>query len=100
MHARAPTHTYKPTCFSYSCLPQPSNSYPHVCPVFTFPFLQDAIVANSFFEIPIPFVIKRGDVEAGFAASDHIIEGEMRVGAQVINLSLLLLEDNLFPLAE
>ena len=64
----------------------PARTFILSCVHFSF-FLQEAIAANSFFEIPIPFVIKRGDVEAGFAASDHIIEGEMRVGAQVINLS-------------
>ena len=41
------------------------------------------MAANSFFEMSFPFVLKKGDVDSGLAGSDHVIEGEMRVGGQV-----------------
>jgi xanthine dehydrogenase/oxidase len=44
-------------------------------------FQQDAIEANSFFE-PI-LKIEKGDLQKGFSEADHVIEGEMRTGAQV-----------------
>lgn len=31
--------------------------------------------------------IQKGDLEAGFAESDHVLEGEIRTGGQVIEFS-------------
>ena len=42
--------------------------------------LQDAIENQSFLKDPL--VIKKGDVENAFENSDHIIEGEVRLGGQ------------------
>jgi len=42
--------------------------------------VQEAIEANSFI-LPNRSVTK-GDVEKGFKESDHIIEGEVRIGGQ------------------
>lgn len=42
--------------------------------------IQDAIAAQSFYE-PIR-TLQRGDLEAGFQQSDHILEGELHVGGQ------------------
>ncbi|EDO33869.1 predicted protein [Nematostella vectensis] len=42
--------------------------------------IEDAIAANSFIDPPLK--MENGDLEAGFRASDHVIEGEMRTGAQ------------------
>ena len=30
--------------------------------------------------------MEKGDLQAGFAESDHVIEGEMRVGGQVSHI--------------
>ena len=46
-------------------------------PIFS---IDDAIAASSFFEDR--HVIERGDLEGGFGAAAHVIEGEMRVGGQ------------------
>lgn len=43
---------------------------------------QEAIAAESYLN-PEPMCIQKGDLEAGFAESDHVLEGEMRVGGQV-----------------
>ena len=45
------------------------------------PLLQQAITAGSFFT-PAERTLTNGDLAAGFRASDHIIEGEVFVGAQ------------------
>ncbi|KAK3741268.1 hypothetical protein QZH41_002954 [Actinostola sp. cb2023] len=42
--------------------------------------IEDAIKANSF--VGATLSVKKGDVQKGFADSDHVIEGEMRTGAQ------------------
>lgn len=42
--------------------------------------IKEAIAKKSFF--PLQHEIKRGDVEAGLAASDHVIEGEVHIEAQ------------------
>ena len=43
---------------------------------------QEAIAAESYLE-SVPMCIQKGDLETGFAESDHVLEGEMRVGGQV-----------------
>ncbi|XP_031572743.1 xanthine dehydrogenase/oxidase-like isoform X2 [Actinia tenebrosa] len=42
--------------------------------------IKDAIAANSFFEESHSIV--NGDVDSGFDAADHVLEGEMYVGGQ------------------
>ncbi|XP_031555377.1 xanthine dehydrogenase/oxidase-like [Actinia tenebrosa] len=42
--------------------------------------IEEAIEAKSFFEPSMK--IENGDLEKGFVQSDHVIEGEMRTGAQ------------------
>eukprot|EP01113_Clastostelium_recurvatum_P030146 TRINITY_DN3652_c0_g1_i1.p1 TRINITY_DN3652_c0_g1~~TRINITY_DN3652_c0_g1_i1.p1 ORF type:complete len:1345 (-),score=361.69 TRINITY_DN3652_c0_g1_i1:322-4356(-) len=51
--------------------------YEELKPILT---IDQAIAADSY--IPFHHIIKRGDPEEGFKASDHVIEGEMRVGGQ------------------
>lgn len=43
--------------------------------------IEEAIAAESYLN-PEPMCIQKGDLEAGFAESDHVLEGEMRVGGQ------------------
>lgn len=43
--------------------------------------LEDAIAQKSFFP-NYPLIIKYGDVESAFKTSDHVIEGEFRIGGQ------------------
>ncbi|XP_020627784.1 xanthine dehydrogenase/oxidase-like isoform X2 [Orbicella faveolata] len=43
--------------------------------------IEEAIAAQSFLE-STPMCIQKGDLETGFAESDHVLEGEMRVGGQ------------------
>ena len=45
------------------------------------PLLQQAIAAGSFFGLA-ERTLTNGDMASGFGASDHIIEGEVLVGAQ------------------
>ena len=45
-------------------------------------FYQEAIAAESFIE-STPMCIEKGDLERGFADSDHVLQGEMRMGGQV-----------------
>ena len=45
-------------------------------------FCQEAIAAESYVQSE-PMCIQKGDWETGFASSDHVLEGEMRVGGQV-----------------
>ena len=42
--------------------------------------IDQAIAANSYHQEPC--VVRTGDLEAGLAAADHVIEGEVRVGGQ------------------
>nr|KAG5686897.1 hypothetical protein BaRGS_012445 [Batillaria attramentaria] len=42
--------------------------------------IKDAIAKESFF--PPKHVMERGDLEKGFSASDHVVEGEVHVEAQ------------------
>ncbi|KAK5579855.1 hypothetical protein RB653_009543 [Dictyostelium firmibasis] len=42
--------------------------------------IEDAIAKQSFF--PFTHVLKDGDMEKGWSESDHIIDGEFKVGAQ------------------
>ena len=42
--------------------------------------MQDAIASNSF-DADVD-TMENGNIEAGFTESNHIIEGEVRVGAQ------------------
>ena len=50
-------------------------------------FYQEAIAAESFVE-STPICIEKGDLERGFADSDHVLLGEMRMGGQVCLLRL------------
>ena len=50
-------------------------------------FYQEAIAAESFIE-STPMCIEKGDLERGFADSDHVLQGEMRMGGQVCLLRL------------
>lgn len=50
-------------------------------------FYQEAIAAESFVE-STPMCIEKGDLERGFADSDHVLQGEMRMGGQVCLLRL------------
>ena len=50
-------------------------------------FYQEAIAAESFVE-STPMCIEKGDLERGFADSDHVLHGEMRMGGQVCLLRL------------
>ena len=50
-------------------------------------FYQEAIAAESFVE-STPMCIEKGDLERGFAGSDHVLHGEMRMGGQVCLLRL------------
>ena len=50
-------------------------------------FYQEAIAAESFIE-STPMCIEKGDLEKGFADSDHVLQGEMRMGGQVCLLRL------------
>ncbi|XP_054265328.1 xanthine dehydrogenase-like [Macrosteles quadrilineatus] len=43
--------------------------------------IEDAIRENSYFS-PAPMKLRYGDVDAAFATADHILEGEVRLGAQ------------------
>lgn len=45
-------------------------------------FYKEAIAAESFIE-STPMCIEKGDLERGFADSDHVLQGEMRMGGQV-----------------
>ena len=45
-------------------------------------YWQEAIAAESFLD-STPLCIEKGDLKAGFDESDHLLEGEMRVGGQV-----------------
>ena len=45
------------------------------------PLLQQAIAAGSFFGLA-ERTLTNGDLASGFEASDHIIEGDVSVGAQ------------------
>ena len=45
-------------------------------------FYQEAIAAESFIE-STPMCIEKGELERGFADSDHVLQGEMRMGGQV-----------------
>lgn len=45
-------------------------------------FYQEAIAAESFIE-STPMCVEKGDLERGFADSDHVLQGEMRMGGQV-----------------
>ena len=42
--------------------------------------IEEAIAAKSYLEEPV--VVRLGDVDAGLAAADHVIEGEARIGGQ------------------
>lgn len=44
------------------------------------PILQDAFEKKSFMGSPKSIVV--GDVDAAFTQADHVIQGEVRVGAQ------------------
>ena len=56
--------------------------------LFIYPF-QDAIAADSFFDHD-EALIEKGDIEAGFAESEHILEGEMKMGGQVIIIQCVI----------
>ncbi|XP_015770301.1 PREDICTED: xanthine dehydrogenase/oxidase-like [Acropora digitifera] len=43
--------------------------------------IEEAIAAESFLD-STPLCIEKGDLKAGFDESDHLLEGEMRVGGQ------------------
>lgn len=43
--------------------------------------IEQAIAAESFVN-PTPLSIEKGDLRSGFDESDHVLEGEMRVGGQ------------------
>lgn len=43
--------------------------------------IEEAIAAESFIE-STPMCIEKGDLERGFADSDHVLQGEMRMGGQ------------------
>lgn len=43
--------------------------------------IEEAIAAESFLE-STPMSIQKGDLENGFGGSDHVLEGEMRMGGQ------------------
>ena len=45
-------------------------------------YKQEAIAAESFFE-STPMCIEKGNLQTAFAESDHVLEGEMRLGGQV-----------------
>ena len=47
--------------------------------------LQEAIAAEAFYNIDM--CIQKGDLETGFAESDHVLEGEIRTGGQVTKFS-------------
>ena len=51
--------------------------YEELPPVVT---IEDAIAADSFF--PVDKDIKTGELDSAFSSCDHVIEGEMRTGAQ------------------
>jgi len=42
--------------------------------------IEEAIAAESFYDIDM--CIQKGDLETGFAESDHVLEGEIRTGGQ------------------
>ena len=44
--------------------------------------MQEAIAAESFYDLG-PLCVENGDLEKGFAESDHLLEGEMKIGGQV-----------------
>ena len=44
--------------------------------------MQEAIAAESFYDLG-PLCVENGDLERGFAESDHLLEGEMKIGGQV-----------------
>ena len=50
--------------------------------------LQEAIASESFFEFR-PLCIQKGNLETGFTESDHVLEGEMKIGAQVRSVLLI-----------
>ena len=52
------------------------------CHFFLLLFYQEGIAAESFIE-STPMCIEKGDLERGFADSDHVLQGEMRMGGQV-----------------
>ncbi|CAH3019046.1 unnamed protein product, partial [Porites evermanni] len=43
--------------------------------------IEEAIAAESFYDLG-PLCVENGDVERGFAESDHLLEGEMKIGGQ------------------
>ncbi|XP_078351392.1 xanthine dehydrogenase/oxidase-like [Oculina patagonica] len=43
--------------------------------------IEEAIAAESFYDID-QLCIQKGDLETGFVESDHVLEGEMRIGGQ------------------
>ena len=58
-----------------------------ICLFYLLLFYQEAITAESFVE-STPMCIEKGDLERGFADSDHVLHGEMRMGGQVCLLRL------------
>lgn len=69
------------TCFIHGSVVSIRNHF------FLLLFYQEAIAAESFIE-STPMRIEKGDLERGFADSDHVLEGEMRMGGQVCLLRL------------
>ena len=66
-----------------SWLPRLSSVFSLLCLLrFVITIFQEAIACESFFEFK-PLCIEKGDLETGFTESDHVLEGEMRIGAQV-----------------
>ena len=59
-----------------------------VCPNYNIVYLQEAITSTSYFREPVE--LKYGDLEAEFAASDHVLEREVRIGGQVIKKATVL----------
>ena len=59
-----------------------------VCPNYNIVYLQEAITSKSYFREPVE--LKYGDLEAEFAASDHVLEREVRIGGQVIKKANVL----------
>ena len=66
--------------WSVSSLPQASY--------FNIIKLQEAIASESFFEFR-PLCIQKLNLETGFTESDHVLEGEMKIGAQVKSVLLI-----------
>lgn len=53
--------------------------------------MQEAIAAESFYDLGL-LCVENGDLERGFAESDHLLEGEMKIGGQVNQDSTTLIE--------